>query len=108
MNSAGSSNETNGGPAPTVFRTQRLVEFSDTDQAGIAHFSRFYVFMENAEHEFLRSIGSSVHLERDGRVLGWPRLEARCRFFRPVRFEELVRPGNRGIKPPEHRFARLQ
>lgn len=78
------------GEEPTVFLTRRLVEFSDTDQAGIAHFSRFYVFMENAEHEFLRSIGSSVHLESDGRTLGWPRLESRCRFFRPVRFEDVL------------------
>ena len=79
-----------GAPSPTVFRTQRMVEFSDTDQAGIAHFSRFYVYMESAEHEFLRSIGSSVHLEQEGRTLGWPRLEARCRFVRPVRFEDVL------------------
>lgn len=89
MTSTPNRSETNAA-APTVFRTQRLVEFSDTDQAGIAHFSRFYVYMESAEHEFLRSIGSSVHLETEGRVLGWPRLEARCRFFRPVRFEDVL------------------
>ena len=35
------------------YRTSRRIEFADTDMAGIAHFSRFYVFMEQAEHEFL-------------------------------------------------------
>ena len=27
---------------PTPFHTQRLVEFSDTDMAGIVHFANFY------------------------------------------------------------------
>lgn len=90
MTAASAPGTEEGSAVPTVFRTRRLVEFSDTDQAGIAHFSRFYVFMENAEHEFLRSIGSSVHLQDGDRVLGWPRLEARCRFVRPVRFEDML------------------
>ncbi|MEM6701207.1 MAG: thioesterase family protein [Acidobacteriota bacterium] len=70
------------------FQTRRRIEFSDTDLAGIVHFSRFYVFMESAEHEFLRSIGTSVHTEIDGHQIGWPRLSASCDFFRPVRFED--------------------
>lgn len=70
------------------FSTRRRIEFSDTDLAGIVHFSRFYVFMESAEHEFLRSVGTSVHTEIDGQQIGWPRLSASCEFFRPVRFED--------------------
>ena len=42
------------------FQTRRKIEFSDTDMAGIVHFSRFFIFMETAEHEFLRSLGTSV------------------------------------------------
>ena len=90
MSEVGPETRSEDAAEPTIFQTRRLVEFSDTDQAGIAHFSRFYVFMENAEHEFLRSIGSSVHVETGGRTLGWPRLEAQCRFFRPVRFEDVL------------------
>lgn len=73
------------------YRTSRKVEFSDTDVAGIVHFSRFYVFMETAEHEFLNSLGTSVHAVVDGRLLGWPRLMASCEFFRPARFEDTLR-----------------
>ena len=72
------------------FRTTRRIEFEDTDAAGIAHFSRFYAFMEQAEHAFLRSLGLSVHMELEGRRLGWPRLAASCEFLEPVRFEEEV------------------
>lgn len=72
------------------FRSTRRIEFEDTDAARIAHFSRFHVFMEQAEHAFLRSLGLSVHMEVDGRRLGWPRLAASCEFLEPVRFEEEV------------------
>src|SRR3954454_25408688 len=35
---------------PTPFKISRLVEFADTDMAGIMHFSAFFRFMEAAEH----------------------------------------------------------
>lgn len=72
------------------YRTSRRIEFADTDMAGIVHFSRFYVFMEQAEHEFLRSLGFSVHMEIDGDLISWPRLRASCEFAAPVRFEDEV------------------
>ena len=47
-------------------RTRRKVEFADTDMGGIVHFSRFFVYMETAEHEFLNALGTTVHFEIDG------------------------------------------
>ena len=58
--------------------------------AGIVHFSRFFVFMEAAEHEFLRSLGTSVSTEWEGNKIGWPRLEATCEYFSPVKFEDVL------------------
>lgn len=75
---------------PTEFRTKRKIEFSDTDMAGIVHFSRFFIFMETAEHEFLRSLGTSVATEWDGNKIGWPRLTASCEYLSPLRFEDEV------------------
>lgn len=72
------------------FRTQRRVEFSDTDMAGIVHFAAFFRFMEAAEHEFLRSRGLSVVLDWEGEHLGFPRVSASCDFTRPVRFEDVL------------------
>lgn len=69
-----------------VFRTHRDVEFADTDLAGIVHFSRFFVFMETAEHQLLASLGHPVSLVRDGVELGWPRVAARCEYLAPARF----------------------
>ncbi|MYG00611.1 acyl-CoA thioesterase [Candidatus Poribacteria bacterium] len=75
---------------PTEFRTKRKIEFSDTDMAGIVHFSRFFIFMETAEHEFLQSLGTSVATEWDGNKIGWPRLTASCEYLSPLRFEDEV------------------
>ena len=52
------------GPVTLVayeFKIVREVEFSDTDMAGIMHFSNFFRFMEAAEHAFFRSLGLSIH-----------------------------------------------
>ena len=68
----------------------RRVEFSETDLAGIMHFTNYYRWMEICEHEFLRSVGLSVDMEDENGRFGWPRVKATCRFKRPLRFEEEV------------------
>lgn len=71
-----------------------LVQFSDTDMAGIMHFANFFRFMERAEHAFFRSLGYSIMEKRekvpaDQRV-GWPRVHASCDYVSPLRFEDEV------------------
>lgn len=73
-----------------TFRTSRLVEFRDTDAAGIVHFSVYFTWMEAAEHEFLRSLGLSVVWKDATGTITWPRVAARCDYQGPVRFEEKV------------------
>ena len=68
----------------------RRVEFSETDLAGIMHFTNYYRWMEICEHEFLRSLGLSVDMEDENGRFGWPRVKSSCRFKRPLRFEEEV------------------
>ena len=93
----------------TEFITRRRVEFADTDQGGIMHFSRYFVFMETAEHLFLESIGTSVALVVDGQRIGWPRVSATCEYRKPARFGEqieiLVRVRRRGAKSVTYDFA---
>ncbi len=76
---------------PSAFITHRRVEFRDTDAAGIAHFSVFFPWMEQAEHEALRHIGLSVMSRDDPHTISWPRVASSCEFRRPVRFEDEVR-----------------
>lgn len=72
------------------YRTQRRIEFADTDMAGIVHFSRFFVFMETAEHEMLRSLGTTVHFEHKGQHVGWPRVDVGCQFRSPARLGDVL------------------
>jgi len=75
---------------PHEFHTKRRIEFADTDMAGIVHFARFFIFMETAEHEFLRSLGTSVAAKLDNMQLGWPRLAASCEYLSPAKFEDVL------------------
>ena len=75
---------------PYEFKAVRRVEFSETDMAGIVHFSNFFRYMETAEHGFYRSLGSSVSLDHFDPPLGFPRVHAACDYKKPLRFEDLV------------------
>lgn len=72
------------------FKATRRVEFSDTDMAGLMHFSNFFRFMETAEHGFYRSLGFSVVQAATHPRLGWPRVRAECDYRKPLRFDDLV------------------
>lgn len=78
-----------------AFHTCRRVEFRDTDAAGIMHFSVFFTCMEAAEHEFLRSLGTSVHTplaagDPAQGALSWPRVAAACEYRGSARFEDVL------------------
>ena len=75
---------------PQTFRTTRCVEFSDTDAAGIAHFTAFFRYMEQAEHELLRSVGLSVFMQVEGQEITWPRVSSKCDFCSMAKFEEVL------------------
>ena len=90
------------------FTYQRRIEYSDTDMGGIVHFSRFFVFMENAEHEILRAHGTNIDRTVDGVRISWPRVEATCDFKSPARFGDVlqikVRIVRRGVKSMTYGF----
>ena len=73
-----------------TFRTPRIVEFGDTDMAGIVHFANFFRYMESAECAFLRSLGLGVKLDWEGQTLGFPRVAATCDYLSPARFEDVI------------------
>ncbi|MFN3409846.1 MAG: acyl-CoA thioesterase [Limisphaerales bacterium] len=73
---------------PCEYKIRRRVEFSETDMAGIVHYSNFFRYMEAAEHEFFRSLGFSVVTRQVDPPVGWPRVRAECDFRQPLRFED--------------------
>jgi acyl-CoA thioester hydrolase len=70
------------------YSIKRRVEFSETDMAGIVHYSNFFRYMEAAEHAFFRSLGFSVVSRDVDTPVGWPRVRAECDYRSPLRFED--------------------
>jgi 4-hydroxybenzoyl-CoA thioesterase/acyl-CoA thioester hydrolase len=70
------------------FRTRRIVDFADTDMAGIVHFASYFRFLESAEHAYLRACGLSVMQDWEGERLTFPRVSASADFIKPARFED--------------------
>ena len=75
---------------PYEFQLTRRVEFSETDMAGIMHFSNFFRFMEVAETAFMRALGLSVLLQKSGLNFCLPRVHAECDYAAPLKFEDEV------------------
>jgi YbgC/YbaW family acyl-CoA thioester hydrolase len=79
------------GPAPDAhhpagFKYTRRVHFSETDMAGIVHFSAYFRYMEEVEHALWRAAGLQVaNIEKTG---GWPRVSASFDYKSPLRFDD--------------------
>jgi YbgC/YbaW family acyl-CoA thioester hydrolase len=73
-------------PRLSAFTLRRRVQFAEVDSAGIVHFSRFFRYMEEAEHAMWREVGLSI--AAPGCHVGFPRVAAAFDYQRPLRFED--------------------
>ena len=80
-------------PAAHVYR--RRVEFSDTDAAGVAHFSRLLAMVEEAVHDFFRKNSIAVLSES----AGWPFAGLTVDFAAPCRFGDELEIGLSSFSP---------
>src|SRR5687768_8953612 len=87
------------------FSILRRVQFSETDMAGVAHFSNYFRWMEEVEHAFFRSTGLSVVMQHEGADIGWPRRAVSCEYSGPIRFEDEIELRMQIIKVGEKSFA---
>ena len=72
------------------FKLRRIVEFAETDMAGIMHFSNYFRYMEATEHAFFRSFGSTLHVQNANGTIGWARVHAECTYAKPLRYQDVV------------------
>lgn len=68
----------------------RKIEFSETDMAGLVHFSNFFKYMETAERDFFEAAGIDLIRTKPGELVGWPRARAECKFSAPIRFGDSI------------------
>ena len=75
---------------PAVTETLVRVNYSETDQMGVAYHAQYLVWLDVARTEHLRACGASYRdLETEGLRLAVSDLAIRYR--RPARFDDLVR-----------------
>ncbi len=69
------------------------VRFSETDMAGVVHFSQMLRWAENAESEFFREHGQPFveKGETAGTLFGWPRARVAADFLAPAHYDERIR-----------------
>jgi len=73
------------------FEYERRVAFSDTDMAGIAHFTSVLRWVEEAEAAYRRERGGSLCvIEPDGTLVGWPKVAVNIGYVSPVLFDEVL------------------
>ena len=72
--------------AVSEYRLERRVHFYEADLAGIAHFSAFFHYLEEAEHALWREAGLKIATPDE--EFGFPRLAASFEFHSALRFDE--------------------
>ena len=76
--------------APTVTETQVRVNYSETDQMGVAYHARYLVWLDVARTEHLRGRGASYR-ELEAAGLRLVVSEVSVRYRQPARFDDLLR-----------------
>jgi len=75
---------------PFTITVQHEIQFSETDMAGIVHFSNFFKWMEKAENAFFQEIGFPLVTSEVNKTTGWPKVNVACTFKRPLKFGNSV------------------
>lgn len=73
------------------FTTTKKIEFSETDMAGLVHFSNYFRYMEVAERDFFESLELNLIQSAPDDLVGYPRTRAECKFSAPLRFGDTVK-----------------
>lgn len=75
---------------PPISEIHHRVNYSETDQMGVAYHARYVVWLDMARTEHLRRTGTSYRdLEASGLLLAVG--EVRVRYRAPARYDDLVR-----------------
>ncbi|MEO0039066.1 MAG: hypothetical protein RIS38_14, partial [Verrucomicrobiota bacterium] len=77
-----------GGMVP--FTAEYRANFSDTDAAGIIHFSTVFFWVEATEEALFRHLGLPFLRAEGARLTGFPRVRVECDFLAPIYREDVV------------------
>ena len=74
---------------PPRYTTRLRVRYAETDAAGVVYHANYLVYFEVARVELLRALGLPI-TEVESRGLVLPVVEARLKYLRPARLDDLL------------------
>lgn len=90
------------------FTAEHRANFSDTDAAGIVHFSAIFLWVEATEEALFRQLGLPFLRAEGAKLAGFPRVRVECDYLSPIHREEVVtvalRPSEIGDKKLQWAF----
>ncbi|PHX80388.1 MAG: hypothetical protein CK541_00225 [Opitutia bacterium] len=72
------------------FTADYRAHFSDTDAAGIVHFSTIFFWVEATEEALFRHLKLPFLRTEGAKVAGFPRVRVECDFLFPIHREDVV------------------
>nr|WP_309101511.1 thioesterase family protein [Fredinandcohnia onubensis] len=69
---------------------QVIVNWGDTDKAGIVYYPNYFKWFDIAGHQFFRSCGLSPNTLEEERQIILPMLDARCSFERTLLYDDII------------------
>lgn len=70
-------------------QTELTVRYAETDQMGVVHHSRYFVWLEMARTDYIKSLGMSYdEMEKGGVML--PVTGVSCKYRLPARYDDCV------------------
>ena len=73
-----------------IFKAEYRANFSDTDAAGIIHFSTIFFWVEATEEALFRHLKLSFLKAEGNKLTGFPRVRVECDYLTPIYREDLV------------------
>ena len=72
------------------FTAEHRANFSDTDAAGIVHFSTVFFWVEATEEALFRQLKLPFLRTEGAKLMGFPRVRVECDFLSPIYREDVV------------------
>ncbi|MFC1709134.1 acyl-CoA thioesterase [Candidatus Omnitrophota bacterium] len=72
------------------FSWEVRVRYADTDQMSVVYYANYFVWLEIARTESLRSLGVDYRSIEKEKQLALPVVEAYCKYKAPARYDDII------------------
>ncbi|HJS72904.1 MAG TPA: thioesterase family protein [Vicinamibacteria bacterium] len=78
---------------------QIRVRYAETDSMGVVYYGNYLTWFEVGRADLLRQLGQSYRDIEESEGIRLPVVEARCRYHRPARYDDVVSIVTRASRP---------